>query len=240
MDSRKSPILLQSTKLDISRSLPEDPAGLRAFTALFSGRSEGAGNADRKVAASVGRPSRPSLRVRREIDPPDRFLILLTLLTVRDFRTVAVGAGERAIVRHWSEDNGARDRHRGDDGKAAPARGRTRRQAEAQTDPGPYSPRRGRTDTGQRGMRQMRRQAAPVGRRWRTMARYCEPDRSPALRLFLLRLLHPSTAAIALNRARAAPSRRMPAFACQATGSGPSRPCAGQQVKGDRGPSGAA
>jgi len=35
LDSRKSPILLQSTKLDISRSLPEDPAGLRAFTALF-------------------------------------------------------------------------------------------------------------------------------------------------------------------------------------------------------------
>ncbi len=32
---------------------------------------------------------------------------------------------------------------------------------------------------------------------WRTMARHREPDRPPALRLFLLRLLHPSAAALA-------------------------------------------
>ncbi len=170
----------------IAAGRPRRTAGVHS---TFAGRSEVAGGVDREVAAPVGRPPRPSLRG-----------------ILRDLRAVATGPGD------------VRDGHRRAYGKTAPARGYTRRQAKAQADPRSYSARGSRTEPGQRRVCSVRWQAAQVRRRRdrrvgiRPWPLCREPHCSAPDGLLELRLLHPSPAAVAANRARA--SRPGPAGAC--------------------------
>ena len=96
----------------IAAGRPRRTAGVHS---TFAGRSEVSGGADPlpgsgllanhergEASAPIGRPTFPSVRA-----------------IVRDVRPVATGPGD------------VRDRYRGDDRQDAPARGHTRRQAEA-------------------------------------------------------------------------------------------------------------
>jgi hypothetical protein len=126
-----------------------------------------------------------------------------------------------------------RDRSGRDDRADEAAGCRREGQTEAPSDPRSYPADGSGTDPGCRGLCRLRRAPAPDrgGRHGRAGIRprpvHREPDRPSSADLRLLRALRPGPAAIAPDRAR--PPRP-----------GPSGPCAGQQVGGDRGPGGAA
>ena len=148
--------------LDVSKSLPEDPAELRAFTALLLAEvkaqavlieSEERSCASR-IEPSSGRIEGMNARSASAGQAPVGGASGSSVwAVVRDRRTAATGLGDD------------RDRHCRADRKAGIAGGGRRRQAQAQTDPRSHSAHRSRTDPGQHGLRAVRRQAAPPGRR---------------------------------------------------------------------------
>ncbi|MEI2686243.1 MAG: transposase [Cypionkella sp.] len=124
--------------LDVTKSLPEDPAELRAFTALLLAEVKSQAVLIRCPATHAcmcGEKLRHQLAGQRahRFGPSSETSEQLQL---------ALEMSEIAIAALTA--------------KLSPARGYTRRQAEAQADPGSHSARGGRADPRQHGLRPLR------------------------------------------------------------------------------------
>ena len=205
--------------LDVTKSLPKNPAELRVFTALLLAEVKSQAVLIEKLrhqlagrrAHRFGASSETSEQLQSALETTE---IAIAAMTAKRHPPEDVQADKPKrrpvpdrIPRLKVEPTPA-------GAECAQCGGKLRRLGEDATEerecvPGPSPP--------PLGLNQWRTNGGSSNQ-WRTMARYREPDRPPAFRLFLLRAVLPSPVTIAPDRARAARS-------------GPACACAGQRMR---------
>ena len=178
--------------LDVTKSLPEDPAELRAFTALLLVEVKSQAVLIQKLqhqlaghrAHRFGASSETSEQLQLALEATEIVIAAMTAKLCLPEDVQADKPKRRPIPDHILRMEveltpGSAD--------CEQCGGKLRRLGEDVTEELEYVP-----------------GPSPSSlNRWQTMARHCEPDRPPTLRLFLLRTFLPSPIAIAPDRTRA-------------------------------------
>jgi len=180
--------------LDVTKSLPEDPAELRAFTTLLRTEVKAHAILIEKLchqlaghrAHRFGPSSETAEQLQLALEMSEIAIAIITAKLCRPEDAPADKPKRKPIPDHIPR---VGVELKPGSAECAQCGGKLRRLGEDVTEELEYVP-----------------SLSPSSlNRWRTMARHREPDRSSALRLFVLRLLYPSTAAFAPYLARAAP-----------------------------------